>query len=215
MTICDIKNDFFNTLLKEETEKLKASCIEIKHNKKVMLLKQGAPSPNIIYVKKGYVKTYLENKNNIILSVVRTGEIVNVNEIFSNYAYFSAVTINETVVCNIEKNIISYFMKNNPRFLEQYFKLLNKNCTYNYNKFVCLTNHKMLERMAKGLLYLSAVYETEHFELLLSQKELGELTSMTDENVVRTLKELTRMKIINRNKKNIEILDKQKLQEIN
>jgi CRP/FNR family transcriptional regulator len=65
------------------------------------------------------------------------------------------------------------------------------------------------------LLCLSArVYKTENFELLLSRKEIAELSGLSREKVIRILKEFKESKYIETQGKVIKILDYESLQKI-
>ena len=56
---------------------------------------------------------------------------------------------------------------------------------------VNLTQKKMPGRLAETLIYFSdEVFKTDEYEMILSRQELGEMTNMAKESVVRILKEL-------------------------
>ena len=58
------------------------------------------------------------------------------------------------------------------------------------------------------------IYYNTEFELALSRKEIGEFIGMTTENVIRTLSEFRKDKIISINGKVIEIRDLDTLKSI-
>jgi CRP/FNR family transcriptional regulator len=81
-----------------------------------------------------------------------------------------------------------------------------------HNKLVSLTQKKMSGRIAEALLFFAdEVFKTDEFEILLSRQELGEMTNMAKECVVRILKELESIGIIRSGYSKIKILDKEKL----
>jgi CRP/FNR family transcriptional regulator len=80
---------------------------------------------------------------------------------------------------------------------------------------VSLTQKKMQGRVAEVLLYFSdEIFRSDEFEMILSRQELGEMTNMVKESVVRILKELEVSGVISTSSSVIKILDKEKLKEI-
>jgi CRP/FNR family transcriptional regulator len=70
----------------------------------------------------------------------------------------------------------------------------------------------MSGRLAEILLYLSdEVFHTDDYEMILTRQELGEMTSMAKECVVRILKELEDSGVIYSDSSRIKILDRKKL----
>ncbi len=69
--------------------------------------------------------------------------------------------------------------------------------------------------MADILLCLSQrIFKSNQFNLPLSRNDLGELTSMSTESVIRIFKDFKESKLITVNGKTIEILDEEKLEMI-
>ena len=77
---------------------------------------------------------------------------------------------------------------------------------------VSLAQKKMPGRLAEALIYFSdEIFRSDEFEVLLTRQEIGELTNMAKESVVRILKEFSDSGIIEYNSSRIKIIDKQKL----
>ena len=67
-------------------------------------------------------------------------------------------------------------------------------------------------RIAEALLMFSdTIFKTDEFEMILSRQELGEMTNMAKESVVRILKELEGTGVIEAGYSRIKIVDKEKL----
>jgi CRP/FNR family transcriptional regulator len=67
-------------------------------------------------------------------------------------------------------------------------------------------------RLAEALLYFADnIFRSDEYEMVLSRQELGEMTNMAKESVVRILKEFSDSGIIEYNSSSIKIIDKQKL----
>lgn len=73
----------------------------------------------------------------------------------------------------------------------------------------------MSGRLADALLYFSDdVFKNDEYEMILSRQELGEMTSMAKECVVRILKEFEVSGVIYSDSSKIKILNKEKLVQI-
>ena len=80
---------------------------------------------------------------------------------------------------------------------------------------VNLSQKKMHGRLAETLLYFSdVVFKNDEYEMILSRQELGEMTNMAKECVVRILKELEDSGVIYSDSSRIKILDREKLIQI-
>jgi CRP/FNR family transcriptional regulator len=70
-------------------------------------------------------------------------------------------------------------------------------------------------RLAEVLLYFAdEIFHSDEYEMILSRQELGEMTNMAKESVVRILKEMEESGAINSTSSSINILDKNKLRMI-
>ncbi len=63
----------------------------------------------------------------------------------------------------------------------------------------------------RSLNFSDNIFHSEDFEMLLSRQELGELTNMAKESVVRILGELEHEKIIQATPRSVKILNRDKL----
>jgi CRP-like cAMP-binding protein len=70
-------------------------------------------------------------------------------------------------------------------------------------------------RLADALLYFSdVVFKNNEYEMILSRQELGEMTNMAKECVVRILKELEDSGVVYSEASRIKIIDREKLIQI-
>ncbi len=70
-------------------------------------------------------------------------------------------------------------------------------------------------RIAHVLLYFAEyIYHSNEYDLPISRKEIAEYIGMTTENVIRTMSEFRKDKIIKINGKTIEIINKPLLEKI-
>lgn len=77
---------------------------------------------------------------------------------------------------------------------------------------VSMAQKRMSGRLAELLLYLADnIFEKDEYEMILTRQELGEMTSMAKECVVRILKELEDSGIIYSDSYKLKILDRGRL----
>ncbi len=80
---------------------------------------------------------------------------------------------------------------------------------------VNLSQKRMSGRVADALLYFSdEVFRSDEYDMVFSRQELGEMTSMAKECVVRILKEFEDSGVVYSDSSKVKILDKEKLIQI-
>jgi CRP/FNR family transcriptional regulator, polysaccharide utilization system transcription regulator len=112
-------------------------------------------------------------------------------------------------------SLFKQLLNKNAAFSAKIINVLNENTLQIYGRFFSLTRKQMHGRMADILLCLSQrVFQNESFNLSLSRGDLAELTGMSNESVIRILKEFKTDKLISEKGKTFEILDFKTLSKI-
>ena len=181
-----------------------------------VVIQQGAPITEFIYVKNGLVKLYTQSGQgrNQIISLARPYDFISLLTIFSDKHYqYSVSAIEDTTVCIINLDRMKELVRENGNFALDLLERMSRtadNIIRNYNDI----NRKNLRgRIAYILLnFADTIYLKDRFDLPVSRKEIAELIGMTTENVIRILSEFRKEGIIRINGKEIEITDKPKLQ---
>lgn len=214
---CENKCDIylaFNTI-KPLYNRLKP--VHIFYSKNEYVCKQGNPVSGSIYLISGSAKLYIEgiNNKNIILYITTPGNYIGLLSFFesNNYSY-SVKTLEDSHICMIDLEIIKKLYVDNHEFLLKLNKAFGKSVKSILEKIITLNQKNIRGRIADSLLYLSKHYKSDSFNMLLSRKELGELSAISEENAVRLLTEFKKEGIINVDGKNITIVDKKLLTKI-
>jgi CRP/FNR family transcriptional regulator len=106
-------------------------------------------------------------------------------------------------------------VRTNGAFAESLLEDVSEKSLKTHARMVNLAQKRMSGRLAEALLYFSdEVFKSNEYEMILSRQELGEMTSMAKECVVRILKELEDSGVIYSDSSQIRILDKDKLIQI-
>lgn len=216
--VCTHGWENFKTLSPEELLMVNENRYEAHFKPGEIIFKKGSPCTSAVFLVSGKAKIFLEgfNGKNLIISIAGPGRLIaGPGSYVDNRHHYSVATIEEVRACFINMDIIKQLVHTNSKFAEGMLKDLSFKSLKNFYSMISLSQKKMHGRLAEGLLYLAnEVYESEEFELQLSRQEIGDLTGMAKENVVRILKEFHDDGILATDCPNIKILDKKRLERI-
>jgi CRP/FNR family transcriptional regulator len=205
----------FKNLSKNEIRMINENRYEATFKPGEIILKQGSPASNAVFLASGMAKIYIEGLNgrSFILGIALPSQIligpgVHVHTRLSYTV--SALTVVQA--CFISFDIMNQLIRQNADFAYGMIEDLSIKSYAVHNKLVSLTQKKMPGRLAEAiLLFAEEVYKSDDFDMILSRKELGEMTNMAKESVVRILKELESSGVIKVCCSKIQILDREKL----
>jgi CRP/FNR family transcriptional regulator len=183
-----------------------------------IIFKQGAPTSSAVFLKSGLVKMAFESEygKEVIVAIVKPGRIIaGPGAFIDNIYHFSVTALKDTAACFMDLNIIKDFVRNNGEFALGFLEDISLKSVQGHNKLVSISQKRMNGRLAEGLLHLSDdIFGSLEFDCCLTRQELGELTFMTKESVVRLLKQLHDEQIIEVDGSKFKILDKDRLEKI-
>lgn len=208
----------FDQLSEQEKELVKKNQVTVVYKKGETICKQGSFASHIMFLEEGLVKVYLEgNPRNLILTITPSNHLVGLPSIYegNNTFLYSVSTYIDSTVRLIDVNIFKQLIRSNANFASKIINILNENTAQAYGRFYCLTRKQLHGRLADILLCLSdRIFKSESFNLPLSRNDLGELTSMSTESVIRIMKEFKDDNLIKVSGKVIEILDHKRMLKI-
>jgi CRP/FNR family transcriptional regulator len=179
------------------------------------ILKQGSPTSNALFIAEGMAKTYIEGLNgkNFILSIALPGRLIlGPGAFVDSRQSYSVSAISNVQACFINFDIFKQLVRVNGAFAESLLEDISAKSLVSLNRMVNLSQKKMHGRLAEGLLYFAdVVFKSDEYEMILSRQELGEMTNMAKECVVRILKELEESNVIYSDSSRVKILDREKL----
>jgi len=216
--ICDIQAPYFQMLLPEEVELVRASKTQVLFRKDDNLTKQGAFASYVLFIIDGFAKQYLEGDGikNYNLRIIRPGEFVGLSAVFSENTFnYSSVALTDCHVFLVEKEAIAKVVKQNGRFG---FNIIKRYCEQNTNLINIVRNlmyKQMNGRMADTLLYIDSlkIEKAEIFQLL-SRKDLADFAGISTESAVKLLKIFEKDGLIKLHEKDIRIIKHNELIEI-
>jgi CRP-like cAMP-binding protein len=205
----------FKNLSKEELALVNKNRYEAYFNQGEIIIKQGSPSSNAVFILSGLAKVYMEGYSgrNLILELAGSSALLAGPGAHFNSRYcYSVAALTQIHACFISFDIMRRLIESNPDFARGFIEDLSEKAFRMHHKVVNLTQKKMHGRLAEALLYFSDVlFHSDSFEMVLSRQELGEMTNMAKESVVRIMGELENEKIIQATPRSVKILNREKL----
>jgi CRP-like cAMP-binding protein len=215
---CMVSWKNFKNLSKSEIRLVNENRYEATFKPGEIIIKQGSPATSAVFLATGMAKVYIEgldNKNFILGIALPSRLVVGPGvHVHARHTYsVSALTIVQA--CFISFEIINQLIRQNAEFAYGMLEDLSVKAYAVHNKLVSLTQKKMPGRLAEALLFFAdEVCKADLFDIILSRQEMGEMTNMAKESVVRILKELESSGVIKTDCSRIQILDKEKLRVI-
>lgn len=213
---CDLKSIFYATIEPTEVEAYCASRDERSVAQKEIIIKQGQPINEFIYLKEGLVKLYREtDAGSQIISIGKPLDFVSLLSVFGdrNYSY-SVSAISDSVICVLNLHEVQKLILENGHFALQLIKTMNKASDRILFDYLDISQKRLYGRVAHVLIYFSEIFKNDSFDLPISRKEIAQLVGMSIENVIRAISDLRKDKIIKAYGKNIMIEDMSRLVQI-
>jgi CRP-like cAMP-binding protein len=208
----------FKHLTKSELNLLNDNRYEATFKPGEIMIKQGSPTSNALFMANGMAKTYIEgiNGKNFIMGIALPGRLIMGPGAYVNSRNtYSVSAITSVQACFISLDIFKQLVRVNGAFAESLIEDISEKAVKSHSRMVNLAQKRMSGRLAEILLYFAdEVFKKDEYEMILSRQELGEMTSMAKECVVRILKELEDSGVIYSDSSRIEILDREKLIQI-
>lgn len=205
----------FKHLSKSELELVNSNRYEATFKPGEVMIKQGSPSSNALFMATGIAKSYIEGLKgkNFILDLEKPGNLILGPGAYVNSRHnYSVASITSIQACFVSTDILRQLARTNSAFSESLLEDFCKKTVLSHTRMVSMAQKRMSGRLADVLLYLSnEIFGKDEYEMILTRQELGEMTSMAKECVVRILKEMEDSGAIYSDSSRVKILDKGKL----
>ncbi len=205
----------FKRLSKPELEFLVGSKYNVRFKRGETILKQNTVSSNIVCLRKGIAKVYVEGTKdkNLILKIIKDTGIITSGVLMSeSLRPFTVAAVTDVECCFINsEKVLELFSGNNGfalALMEQYHEMFH----HMFNTLVCLTMKYMPGRVSDTILYLkNSIFRSNPFIVPFSRQELAEMSAMTKESFVRILTEFKASNLIRLDGKYLEVIDEEAL----
>ena len=215
---CAMRWKNFIHLTKSEMQMINENRYEANFKPGEIMMKQGSPTSNALFLASGMAKTYIEGLlgKNLIIGVALPGQLIVGPGAYVNSRHtYTVAAITHVNACFISFDVFKHLVRSNGAFAESLQEDTCEKALKSYSKMVNLTQKKMRGRVADALIYFSDdIFKTDEYEMILSRQELGEMANMAKESVVRILRDLEDSGVISSDASRIKILDKDQLRRI-
>ena len=193
------------------------TCIRFDKNKQVIV--EGTPVAGAYFIEKGKVKVFKETTyRGQIVRLAKDGDILGHRGIEEGSKYHvSATTLEESLICFVEKEFLMKLMKNNAmlsmEMMHYYAGELRKSETQLRNMAIMTVR----ERVADALLMVRKAFSDEDESSLgidFSRHDIAEIAGTYADQVSRYISEFKSDKIIEVSGKKIKFLQPEKLAEL-
>lgn len=214
---CFKRSPLFALLSEQELDTLNDARMEVYFKEGEIIYKQGSPLTHIVILNKGFGKIYFEGAkgNNLILTYAKKYDLNGGIGVFLDYRHHSSMmAVTDCSACFIDIHVFKSVMKGHSEFMDGYLKGRSERVLHTYQQFSILTQKNIEGRMAESLIYLyEHIFDKQPIEHI-SKKDLGELTAMTLESVIRVLKAFQDEGFIEIEDQKFNILNKKGLEKI-
>jgi CRP/FNR family transcriptional regulator len=206
---CPYRWEHLDYLKDDDISMIQNNCRVIHFKKGETICKQGTDASHVIYLAKGIVKLYIEGKKNLILKLIKPGNYIDLQTLFGDKKYkFTVACVEDSMACMINSELMNGIAKKNPDYLFELTRTISDSGNYFYKKVKDISQKQLRGRLADTLIYLSKeIYESQEFDLTITRREIAELSSMSMENAVRIMSELSKDNVISVRAKKIKILE--------
>ena len=208
----------FGLLTPEELHSLMDNKRQIHFRPGETIMKQNTPLTHLVCIKNGLAKIVSEGPNgkNLILQLIKSNSIfTGGGSIVDDFRHFTVAAVTDLDCCFIDTSRLYNLLTKNSTFSIEILKHSNSQHMKMLSTLINLSNKYMPGRVADTLLYLkNNIFEKNPFEFVLSKQELADMSGMTKESFIRSLKEFEDSGLIHHTRNTIEILKENELTEI-
>src|SRR6056297_1989585 len=219
--IIDSKMSVFNVLTPQQKDVLKNNSTCTSYRKNDIIYKEGDKPSGLICLSSGKVKIFKEGVGGReqIVRMAKPVGFIGYRALFAGENYLaSAMAIEDSVICNIERDTLYDLIKSNSGLALRIITSLASELGFSNTRTVTLTQKHIRGRLAESLLFLKDTYGLEQddstIKVYLSREDIANLSNMTTSNAIRTLSTFASEKIIALDGRKIKILDFKGLERI-
>jgi CRP/FNR family transcriptional regulator len=215
---CELRDAFFKSFTEEELQTFCNQKIERNYSKGETFIQEGEKITDFIYLKSGLVKLYKTDNlgKDQIITIAKPFGFVSLLSVFSDTNYnYSVTAIEDSVICCLNLQDVKKYAKINGLIALNLMEKMSIATDKIILESLAIRNKHLRGKVAYILLkFGKEIFKSSVFELPVSRRELAEYIGMSTENVIRTLSEFRKDKLIRINGKEIEMVDLKALEQI-
>jgi len=205
-----------NALTDDEKNELLENKLEIEFEAGETIIKKGLVASNIMYIEEGLAKLDIQTDSHLsTVSLVAPKSFIGIVCTFASHNFnFSAIALEKTRISIFDRNLFERLVHDNGDFachIIKHMSSITNDLVHRVSRFI----HKNIDgALSILLLDFCRIYKSDTFILPIKRKEMANMLGYSKESVINTLSKFNKEGIIHVHEKKIEIIDKQKLQQI-
>jgi CRP/FNR family transcriptional regulator len=203
--------DFLKKLGLSASEIKTVTNTEIEFKKGENVCKQGSFASYIMILKEGWLKSFVENIHfkSTVFKITKPFSIIGLSCLYGdNHYHFGCQAITPSKVCLVERVVFDDIIRTNNKFASEIIRMYSNSLQNLYDRLNSISNKQSLSKVCDSLIYLSEkIFESNVIPIIITRRDIAELSGLATENIVRILAELKSANAIAVNKKEITILD--------
>ena len=210
-------NDLLKVLTEKELKLFEENINFIPYKKGETIYKQGNRIADITVNMVGLVKTFIENKShdrNTIVAMQLPVTIIGSTTLYDDVYKATAEAMSDCVIAFVDIKLVQELARENSKFMEGLYKRTCVKMNTFMKQIADLGQKQIRARMATVLLIIADLIGKNYIDIHISRNELSEYAGISTGSAIRLLSDLEKEGIIKLDKKNIDIVNRKKLEEI-
>ena len=214
-------NSLLSDLNNNELKILERNRYEVSYKSGEIIFKEGAKPFGLICLNKGKVKIVRKGVNGKeqIVGLKKAVDFIGFRALMGGGSCLaSAITLEDSAVCVIEKKDFFKVVENNKNLAFKIIKLFANNLIKKDSSLVNLTQKHIRARLADALLLVNDIYginpTTGMLNVSLKRSDLANLSNMTTANAIRVLSNFKEENLVDIDHRNIRLNDLRILKDI-
>jgi len=190
------------------------------YKRKHVLYLEGAESSRLFYVKKGKVKIYRTNQEGreLITEICKEGDFFGYLSLIEETEHQeTAETMEDSEIVVIPKNEFLALLYQDRHVAKRLIKMLANSVSAKERLLYGMAYNSLRKRTADSLLFLDAKYKTEgegSGAIQISRHDIAGIVGASTESLIRTLSDFKKERLIEVVEGKIQIVNKQRLQQL-
>ena len=186
----------------EWLNKIELKKIQINHQAKDCIFREGGYVEGIYFIQQGNVKIVAirADKREQIVRLASDGQVLGHRGYGDDKYPVSAVALSDTTVCFIDNDTLFEVFMNIPRLTIRMMEFYSRELRKTEIRMKYLTEMNVKEKIAEALLFLKKTFGTSHVDgtlcVRLTRQEIADMTGVAAEQVSRELTEFIKNKLI-------------------
>lgn len=217
----DNKKSVFSVLSEEEKNYLKSHHVCKRYKKGETIFNTGEKPMGLTCLSAGLVKVFKEGigGREQIVRMAKPVGFIGYRALFAEVNHMAtAVAIEDSVICKIEKDAVFKVIRGNPDLSLNIIKAFATELGFSNDRTITLTQKHIRGRLAESLIFLKNTYGLEDdnhtIKAYLSREDLANLSNMTTSNAIRTLSAFQSEGVISLEGRKIMVVDGAMLEKI-